>query len=171
MANSDNPKGFLPYLTPSDGRPKIHYYDLLATNDAIGKGDPIVMHTDGYVNRAAASDILVGIAAEPKAANSGGKLAVWDDPMQEFVAQTDNGTGTATAQTCINLNANFVAGAPSSGRSIAEIDESSATTTATLPFRIVRLSDELGNAFGEFNRLVVRINAHKAKGGTGTLGV
>jgi hypothetical protein len=171
MANKDMPNGFLPYLSPADGRPKIHYYDLLTTNDAIGRGDPIVMHSDGFVNRAAASDVLVGIAAEPKAANSGGKLAIWDDPMQEFVAQTDNGTGTATAQTCMNLNVNFVAGAPSSGRSIAEIDESSATTTATLPLRIVRLSEELNNALGEFNRLVVRINAHKAKGGTGTVGV
>lgn len=169
MANTNSPNGFKPYLT---GRKvQVTYYDLSASNSAIGVGDPIDYENDGTVDRAAASAALVGIAAEPKAANAGGSIAVWDDPDQLFVAQTDDGTGTATAKTCQNLNANFVAGTPSNGRSIAEIDESSAATTPALPFKIIRLSDEVGNAFGEFNRLVVRINNHKAKGGTGTLGI
>lgn len=169
MANTDNPNGFKPYLTGR--KPQITYYDLSDTNSAIGIGDPVDYDDDGTVNRSAASAALVGIAAEPKSANSGGQIAVWDDPDQLFVAQTDDGTGTLTAQTGQNLNANFVAGTPSNGRSIAEIDEDSGATTPTLPFKIIRLSNEAGNAFGEFNRLVVRINNMKAKGGTGTLGV
>lgn len=169
MANTNHPNGFLPYV--GCGSAKIHYYDLKSTNSAIGRGDPLVQDSSGTVDRAAASAVLAGIAAEPKDANAGGKIAVWDEPEQLFVAQTDDGTGTATAQTCQNLNANFVAGTPSNGQSIAEVDEDSAATTPTLPFKIVRLSDESGNAFGEFNRLIVRMNNAKVKGGTGTLGV
>lgn len=170
MANVNNPSGFVPYLSGASARPKITYLPLLATNAAIGVGDPLTLAAGG-VDRASASAALCGVAAEPKAASSGGTIAVWSDPAQLFVAQTDDGTGDCTAATAMRKNVNFVAGTPSNGKSIAEIDENSGTTTGTLPFKILRLSDELGNAYGEFNRLVVKINNHQLGSHTGTDGV
>lgn len=161
----------MPYTNASNGggEPTIEYFDLTVANAAIGKGDPVEW-VSGLVNRANAASALCGIAAESKAASSGGKIAVWADPDQRFVAQTDDGTGVLTAVEGIGLNADFVEGTPSSGRSTAEIDESSGATTATLPFKILRLSEEVGNAYGEFNRMVVKINNHQFGSGTGTAG-
>lgn len=178
MANNNSPNGFQPYLNPfnSGGTAKKVYLPLLATNAVIGIGDPVTIAAGG-VDRAAASAALCGIAAEAKAASSGGSIAVWGDPDQLFVAQTDDGTGDTTDATGLRKNVNFVAGTPSNGRSIAEIDENSGTTTATLPFKIIALSNEFSgasgaqNAFGEFNRLVVKINNHQLGSHTGTAGV
>jgi len=170
MANVNNPNGFLPYLAGGGGPPRITYLPLATANTAIGVGDPVTLVATG-VDRAAASAALCGIAAEPKAASAGGKIAVWADPSQEFVAQTDDGTGACTTAVFMRTNANFVAGNAANGHSIAEIDEDTATTTATLPFKVLRLSDEAGNAFGEFNRLVVKINNHQLGEGTGTLAI
>ena len=177
MANSNNPSGFLPYNNPNGGggQARVTYLPLLSTNAAIGIGDPVKIGAVG-VDRAAASDALCGIAAEAKAANTGStsglvKIAVWADPDQHFVAQTDDGTGDTTDAGGLRKNVNFVAGTPSNGKSIAEIDENSGTTTATLPFKILARSDEAGNAFGEFNRLVVKINNHQLGSHTGTAGV
>lgn len=170
MANVNNPHGFLPVRSVGGGigQPKISYLDLLVTNAAIGIGDPVTL-SSGDVDRAAASTALCGIAAESKSANTGGKIAVWADPLQCFEGQTDDGTGTGTTQLLTSgANANIVAGAPSNGRSIAEIDESTVLTTATLPLKIISLYKDPKNAYGEFNRLVVKINNHQFGTGTGT---
>ena len=172
MANVNNPNGFMPYKNPhgGSGQPVVEYLNLAAANSAIGVGDPLTS-TSGYIDRAAASAALIGIAAEAKAASSGDtKIAVWSDPAQRFVAQTDDGTATSTSVAAAQANCNFVAGTPSNGRSIAELDQDSATTTATLPFKLLELAPRLDNAYGEFNRWVVVINNHQLKGGTGTAG-
>ena len=176
MANNDNPNGFQPFMNPGgSGKPFIFEFDLGASNSIIGIGDPLTQ-TSGLVERAAASDELVGIAAEAKAASAGGKIKVWCDPMQFFVAQTDDGTGTATSVGAILANINFVVTDATSGYSNCELDESSATTNAALPFKILRLSPEYSgasgaaNAYGEFNRFIVKINNHMLQGGTGTVG-
>jgi hypothetical protein len=171
MANRNSPNGFLPVINlDGSGGPKLEYLPLLATNVLIGRGDPVTIAAGG-VDKAGASTALCGIAAEPKAANSGGYIAVWSDPNQLFVAQTDDGTGDLTTAADMRKNANIVAGTPVNGQSIAEIDENTGDTTATLPLKVIRLSNEIGNALGEFNRLVVRINNHQLSGGTGTAGL
>jgi len=177
MANVDNPNGFRPYHCPhgGSGAPTVTKLPLLAANAAIGVGDPVNVE-DGGVDQADATEELCGIAAESKAASSTDTyIMVWSDPQQLFVAQTDDGTGTATALTALGLNANIVVGTPVNGRSIAEIDEGSADTTATLPLKLMALSTEyIGtaqNAVGEFNRLVVKINNHQFQGHTGTAGI
>lgn len=175
MANTDNPNGFLPYNNPSGGggQPYVEYFDLASANSAIGVGDP-VKWASGVIDRAATGDALCGVAAEAKAASAGGKIAVWCDPQQRFVAQTDDTTGTITALAGIGVNADIVAGAPSNGRSIAEIDESTGDTTATRQLKILRLSEEMNgrqaNAYGQFNRMVVKINNHQFGSHTGTAG-
>ena len=172
MANKDNPSGFVPYIgLGSKGKVELVYLPLLATNTIIGKGDPLTLAAGG-ANRAAASAALCGIAAEAKAASCGdATIAVWADPNQLFVAQTDDGTGDTTAATAVRKNVNFVAGNAVNGLSIAEIDEDTGNTTATLPMKLIRLSDEVGNAYGEFNRMVVKINNHQFGSHTGTAGV
>src|SRR3990167_2251075 len=178
MANPNNPSGFLPYNAPhsGNGQPIITEHPLHATNSEIGIGSPVRI-VDGGVDLAAAGGTLglLGIAAEYKAASAGGTIKIWSDPQQRFVAQTDDGTGTATAAGVIGLNINFVGTSVSNRRGTSELDENSATTGATLQFKIMELSTEMSgnvqNAHGEFNRLVVAINNHQFKGHTGTVGV
>lgn len=173
MPNSNNPNGFKPYMTPMcPYGPVIGYFPLNSSNSAIGKGTPVTRGASG-IDRAGTTDALYGIAAENKAASAGGTIAVWCDPQQWFVAQTDDGTGTLTtaAQHTEGLNATFIGTGVTNGESDAEIDETSGATTATLLFKVIRLSDERGNAIGEFNRLVVKINNHQLQGGTGTAAV
>lgn len=175
MANTDAPNGFRPYRGSANGNPKIGYHVLNTTNSALGVGTVVAIVAGG--TDVWASGALLGIAAEAKAANAGGTastkmLAVWDDPEQEFTAQTDNGTGTSTAEAAVGLNIDILnPSSVTSGRSTSELDETSATTTATLPLKILGLESRPDNAFGEFNRLVVKINNHQLKGGTGTAGV
>ena len=178
MANVDNANGFQPHVAPfsGPGEALVTEHVLSATNSEIGIGTPVAVVAGG-VDRATAGagNALLGISAEYKAANAGGTIKVWSDPQQEFVAQTDDGTGTATAAGAIGLNIDFVGTGVSNRRSTAELDESSAAVGATLQFKILRLSPEFQgkaqNAHGEFNRLVVKINNHQLQGGTGTAGV
>lgn len=170
MPNVDAPNGFLPVGTiGGSGQTKVGYHLLSSTNSAIGAGTP-VKYASGVVDVASAGDALVGIAAESKAANSGGYIAVWDSPFQLFEAQTDDGTGTLTSAAGVGLNANFVAGSVSNGRSTSEIDESTGATTATLPFKVLDIGKGVSNAYGEFNRLIVKINNHQLGSHTGTAG-
>lgn len=172
MANLDNPSGFLPYDDPDcgGGNAPIKYMLLRVDGTAINLGDPLTI-SSGRVQKAAAGNALCGIAAEYKTGIATGRIAVWADPSTYFVAQTDNGTGTLTDDTGIGLNADFVAGgSPTNKRSNAEIDESTGAATATLPFKVIDISDEISNAYGQFNRLVVRINNHQLQSGTGTAG-
>ncbi len=178
MANPDSPFGFLPVSSPygSGGQARTTEHALHATNSEIGIGTPVVV-VDGGVNLATAGtgNAILGIAAEYKAASSGGSIRVWSDPQQEFYAQCDDGTGTATALAAVGLNINFIGTGVSNKKSTAELDESGATTGATLQFKIMRLWQGFHrnsqNEFGEFNRLVVKPNNHQLQGHTGTAGV
>lgn len=177
MANRNNPNGFQPVNNPTGGggQPTIEYFPLAAANSEIGIGTPITW-ASGVIDRAAATNALAGIAAEYKAASAGGTIAVWSDPNQRFVAQTDDGTGTLTALAGIGLNASFIGTGVTNRRSTAEIDESSGLDTATLELKIINLSTEYSgqygalNAYGEFNRLICKINNHQFGSSTGTAG-
>ena len=94
---------------------------------------------------------------------------VYDDPFQEFVIQADNG-GAAIAAAQIGLNANLLAGSGNvfTGRSGWQLDTSTAATTATLAAKILGLSRDPENDFGNFAKVRVLINNHlKILGGTG----
>lgn len=172
MPNTDNPSGFLPYISPNDGgsgQAKVSYFNLAGANSAIFIGSPVTL-ASGDVDIAAAGNALCGIAAEHKAASAGGQIAVWADPNQWFVAQTDDGTGALTAATDAmkNVNHTGTTGSSSTFRSTSELDENTADTSATRSFKAIRLSNEQGNAAGEFNRWVVKINNHQLASSTGT---
>ncbi len=177
MANVDNANGFLPYSSGSgNGQPVPNEYTLLSGNAEIGLGSPI-RSVAGGVDLAAAGGTLglLGVAAEYKAASDNGTIKVWDDPDQLFVAQTDSGTGTATAASNGGLNIPFTGTGVTNRRSTAQLDQSEAATTSTDQFRLLYLSDEfqgkVKNAAGNFNRWVVKINFHQLGGGVGNDGV
>lgn len=170
MSNKDAP-GVAPYCSGGNSNPRIEYLDLADANTAFGIGAPLAI-VSGQVNLWS-SGPMCGFAAEAKAANAGGsgvKVAVYNDPETRFVAQTDNGTGTLTAEAGIGLNATLLPGSVSNGRQTTEIDESSGDVVATLPVKILFLEPAVDNAYGEFNRLVFKINNHQLATGTGTLG-
>jgi hypothetical protein len=178
MANTDAPHGLRPYSNSGvvSGSPRVRRYPLLATNSEIGLGTTVYKLTAG-VNIWTSGPIL-GVAAEYKAANAGAAtddsrfIAVWDDPTQLFEGQCDNGTGTSTVETAIGLNTTIVGNSGvTNRRSTAELDESTATTTNTLPYKIMALAKYPDNAYGEFNRLVVRPNNHQLVGDAGSTGV
>jgi len=173
MANTDKPMGFLP---ESDDAPK-HSHELSSTNSEILKGYPVYI-SGGYVTNASAAGgagSVCGIAAEYKAANSGGYLMVWDDPETRFICQED-GVGTTSAVTHKNYNADFVATHTSHNGvdAACELDMSTVNTTSTLAFRILGLADQLdleagaANAWGAHAKLVVKINAHQFAYTTGS---
>ncbi len=172
MANRDAPHGFLPVRTKGGTcPPPLAPYALAAANSAIFMGDVVVLTAAGFVDRGAAAPAagtLLGVAAEDKAASAGGTIKVWDDPDIVFEAQTDDTTGTATAQTCIGNNIDIIATAGSGGHSNMELDESTSAVAATLPFKIVGLHKVVGNSFGQFNRLLVVLNPSVLKGNGAT---
>lgn len=164
MANADKPHGFTILGTLHGRTPSVREYPVAAANSIIGKGDFVMLQTAGVVDRSAATDTqIVGVAMAPKAASAGGTLLVCDDPMVLLEAQTDDGTGTCTAQTDMYGNTNFVVADATYGMSRMEIDEDSQTTTATLPLKVIGLYPDPNNAFGEFNRLLCIINNHVYK--------
>ncbi len=167
MANVNNPSGF---KCVKHGC--LRKYALKSGNSAIPMGAMVALSGDGV--DLWSSGAFIGVAAESKDASDGTYIMVYDNPHAEFVCQTDDGTGTATSIACVGLNITVVGNSSSNaltGLSIAELDESSAATTSTLPWKILGLYDLVGNSYGEFNLLRVAPNNHQLKGGTGTAGV
>lgn len=172
MPNKNSPHGFKPTRAIYGEHGRTNSYSLTASNAKVAAGDVVVRTNDGLIDRGAASATqIIGVAATGAAASSGASIHVYDNPGQMFEAQTDDGTGTLTAQTGVNANANFVATASTGDISLMEILQNSAANTATLPFRIMGLYPAPDNAFGEFNRLEVMINNHVLGTGTGTTGL
>jgi len=180
MANKDNPSGgFKPYTSPGSGagQPITEYLQLAAANTEIGIGTPVTW-SGGYIDIGAPAGALCGVSAEYKAANSGGYIAVWNDPQQRFTAQCDDGTtiGGDGTRDGIGLNCPFVGTGVSGLLSTAELDESDFNTTATDEFKILDLSPELSgedsavNSVGEFVRYICKINNHQFASHTGTAG-
>lgn len=163
MANVDFPRGFIPI----DGSMRTHNYPIASNNSQIGLYDLVERRSDGLIHPAqASSTTIIGSAAEAKAANAGGTLAVYDDPNLIFEAQMDE--ADADAQTDFDLNYNIVATTPNTttGQSQMEIDSSTQAATATLPIKILRLRDvqtAAGNALGANAVFECIINNHVLK--------
>ncbi len=171
MANKDAAHGFKPIGRIGGGSLRLRKYTLASANTAIGKGQVVQMTNAGTVDIGSTGMTIttLGIAAHYCAANKGATsdpyILVYDQPDLIMEAQTDDGTGVATSQTAIGLNAEIVVGGVNSvtGQATAEIDESSAANTSTLPLKIIGLYPDPSNSFGEFNRLLVTWNHHMYK--------
>lgn len=164
MANLDYPRGCI--LVKGDETADT--YTIAPTNTAIGVNDPLEMRSDGYVWQAqAGSTTIIGIAAEAKAASTGGSILVYDDPLIEFQMQVND--ANVNVQTDLGLAYDIVIGAPVRGSSIAEIDGTTGAVTATLPIKPLRVSQIItknGNVFGANVLLDCKFNQHFNKAGS-----
>lgn len=136
----------------------------------IFKGDLVKFDSDGEIVAASASDATCGVAAHYVSAQ-GKEIKYYDDPNQEYVTQA-SGTDI-DAQTDINLNYDFVAGAGNSTYEISryELDSTSGNTTATLPLKLLRVLNTPQNSLGAQVDCIVKINNHQLGSHTGTAGV
>jgi hypothetical protein len=94
---------------------------------------------------------------------------VADDPDLVFEIQEDGG-GTVLDATDVGNNALLVythAGSTLNGKSGAELDRSSAATTATHKLKILRLVNRSDNALGDSAKWEIMINLHSQRYTTG----
>jgi len=189
MANVNRPAGLLPTRHASGGTPQRSGGYTIASGLAqnLFKGDPVTLTgTDRNITIGAAGGPYIGVFAGVKYVDQNGEVQfrprwpsgqvateieafVYDDPMQEFVVQADNGGG-AIAAAQVGLNANLLAGSGNTftGRSGWQLDTSSAATTATLAAKILGLARIPENDFGDFAKVRVLLNNHlKILGGSG----
>lgn len=162
MANADIIDGFKPYG-------KCLRENPYQAGGTVYKGDLVKQKSDGTVERAAASNAVIGVCMSDGV--SGDTVMIADDPNQLLIGQTDD--STVDAQTDIGLNYNITVGTASTRykRSAMEIDASTQATDSTLPLRLLRIVPAPDNALGDAVKCIVSINNHQLKGGTGTEGV
>lgn len=166
--NVDAPFGAMPY----DKVLRISPYNKAAGYATrIFPGDFVVLAADGNVNVAAAGDTnILGVAAmNSPASTAEANFLVYDHPDQLFVCQADDG-GTALAQTNVGNNCDILAttGDTTTGRSLHEIDQSTAVATAA-NVRIMELHP-VEDAFGANRKYIIMITEHILRP-AGTVGI
>jgi hypothetical protein len=200
MANVNKVNGFRPastltgaawngqvtrYITVTGDSTILAVGDLVKLDGATGVGEYMGLRG---VTRAAASDAIVGVVVgfdvnpsnldtpQVRAASTARYVSVVDDPNAFLVAQEDGDT-TPIAMASVGLNVNFIVAAASTitGASGMQIDSSTASTTATLPLKLIAplpVSDnELTTSGQSYTRWIVKINNHQLAASTGTAGV
>ena len=94
---------------------------------------------------------------------------VYDDVQIVFEAQSKGGSGAVVAQSALRQNAKFGTGTPNSvtGISTETLDETTlATNQATYPFKVVGLSQKVGNDnTSQYNVIEVVLNNTNYKAG------
>ncbi len=151
MANTDFPSGYEPLKYENGKDLSVEEGAIAAANNAIGYFDPLEMHTDGYLQQAqATSTRIVGVAAEYKAANSGGYVKYY--PAAGLIMRAQSDDATIATQAEMDLTYDIVTGAPNATtqRSIMEIDGNSthATDKPISILRVAQAQDNVGNALG-----------------------
>lgn len=181
MANSDAATGLRPVQTlsgvPYNGQCE-RFYVPSSDSTAIYIGDLVKLAGSGDANGvpsvtlASSTNVVLGVVVGVEAATNESLiyraasteryLLVATDPQLLFEIQEDS-TGGALAATHIGLNANFSGsgGSTVTGKSAIELDSSSAATTATLDFSIVRLAPRPDNEIGTNAKWLVRLNNHQ----------
>jgi hypothetical protein len=98
-------------------------------------------------------------------------VMVADDPNIIFEVQDSGNGGTPLAASNIGDNANLISGTGNGFISGWQLDPSTAATTATLQLKIFGLVRTSDNAFGNYAKVLVKINNHVYGTGTGTAGI
>lgn len=154
MPNPNAPFGF--QILKSDGK-ENRVTEYAKSNAAIYAGDVVALNSSGQVAVAAAGGVVLGVAAEYKAA-SDTTIAVYDDPNAIFMAQCD-----ADFQlTDVGQNANITATSADTSlkRSKHDIDIASLGTQGEKQFKILGLLDRGENAVGSYAIVKVKPNHH-----------
>jgi hypothetical protein len=184
MANVNKPFGLRPVGNLSATGAQKQYGYQIADNQsgAIYQGDLVVVY-DGYIIKYDASTHTAPTGVfngcqynDPTRANKPtwknyypgsinidqGIIAceVLDDPSQLFLVQADG----AVVQANIGKNADPTAsttGSTVTGVSAGSLSSASIAKTQGLTFKIVGLSDQPDNAFGDYAVVVVKLNQHQ----------
>lgn len=205
MPNNQAPNGFQFVRNYYSAAPtyQTSVYQISSSNaNSFGKGDVVKGLSTGFIDRALTSDTsFLGILDRieyfdstlqakqfrnawlaPSSALAGSVLAyVIDDVNAVFGAQAGGSSTTAIAYADVNANINFGGNAnpnTRTGLSVAYADQTTVNTTATLPFRVVNVPQNLGgnpvttgpignDSTSAYNYVEVILNASQIKSTTG----
>lgn len=172
MANTSDPRGFLPYQNEGKVVRSRNYRKTASA--VVYEGDLVKRVAAGTVETAGAGITagIVGVAARTSLA-SDDTVDVYDDPEGTFLCETDGSVAYAIADDGANVD--IAAGTPdtSLNRSGQIIDMSTKATTATLPFKIIGLPPQgingVANGAGVSATILVKLN--NSERGAGTTGI
>lgn len=155
MANADRPCGFKPYGS-------VLKAVKMEAGSACYPGDAVSLASDGQVDPSSANAAILGVALNYAAA-AGDPVMVSIDPSQLYEVQAD--TSEVNAQTFVGNCADIVATAGDSTLKISrqELDASAAAAGASQQLLIMGLVPRPDNAWGEFAKLIVKINETQAE--------
>lgn len=164
MPNVKRNTGFRPYG-------EVRRTNKYIADAAIYPGDAVVHGSSGNVVAWSSSGTAILGVAMGYAASQGAEVLVWDHPDQEFVVQSDG--STPAGQLDVFLNYTIAATSASTQYKVSRMQLSgiSGATGATMPLKALFLDNRADNAFGTYADVVVIINNHVQKGGTGQAGV
>lgn len=153
MPNKNQPIGFEPFG-------EVLRASEYTAASAIYPGDLVTKDANGKVAVAAATNAALGVALSYASA-ADAKVLVADHPNQRYVVQADD--ATIDAQTDIGLNADIVAGSPSTKykRSGMQLDASTVAVTQALVIKIHEVAKRIDNELGDKVDVVVSINQHQ----------
>ena len=181
MANNDSPFGFRPLqsLGSGDYTGKTTKY-VHASGDSVALfiGDPVKfaggVDTDGKTPTveaaSTASDVYAGVVVRVQfsadaltttycVASTRREVFVMTDPDAEYLVQEDSDAGyIAAADVGYNVQAIAGTGDTNTGLSGYEIDSSTAATTNTHGWRILRMWEDPDNTVGNYCKWVVKCN-------------
>lgn len=164
MANTKRNVGARPWGTPLRSSAYI-------ANTTIYPGDFVVHASSGNVTTYTTSATsIIGVAAN-YAAGQGSQLLVWDHPDQQFVIQSDGATPALQSDIFYNYQISANSGSATYKVSRMALTGTSQGTTATIPLKAIFIDVRPDNALGTYADVVVLINNHVYKGGTGIVGV
>lgn len=163
MANTAKPRGAYPVQ-------ELRRANVYVSGGVVYPGDFVTQSSSGTVVAATATQALIG-ASLGYASAASVDLLIADHPDQMFAIQSDD--SNPSAQTDFNLNYNIVATAGSSAYRMSRmaLDGSTSATTATLPLKALFLEKTPLNSLAASADVIVVINNHQLKGGTGSAGV
>jgi hypothetical protein len=155
------------FLVPSTDATAIFVGDLVKIAGSAGAAGTVVsgMNCEGMQTVALATagttgqdlvGVVRGFLVDPtalqnkhRAASTARIALVVTDPTVVFEAQEDAvGSNIAAADIGLNVPYTTTAGSSTTGVSAMEIDSSAVATTATLPLKILGLTQKVNNAFG-----------------------
>lgn len=192
MANTNAPNGFQPDRNIT-GAPanfaQNQYFISTANTHSIALGDPVTLLATGFIDLSLTTDtpiqgIFLGcqyydtVQGRPQYQPAWRAVTTAVGPVQAFVMDDKSqvlrvqASAANITQANVGMNANFTgAGNPVTGSGISQaaLDSTTISTTNTLPFRIVSVTNaEVGNdSASSYNSVEVVLNAPGLNNTTG----
>lgn len=200
MANVNRPGGLKPvsYLNGAPYSGQARLYSVPVSSAAMYIGDPVTLSGSADVNGLAgiaigvAGSAVIGVVVGFIVAAPGVSLVavnidltirsiqpsttvvqyalIADDP--NLIYEIQDGQTTATAATDIGRNTNFLIAAGATTYSDSgTVTAATLTDSTTANLKLMGLTQRVDNAFGQYAKLLVKINNHAYGAGTGTAGI